>query len=547
MTPRNGAELLVETLVTAGVKYLFTLSGNQILSVYDATIGRKIELIHTRHEAAAVHIADGWGRLNEQPGVALVTAGPGHANAISALYVARMSESPVLLLSGHSPCAERGQGAFQEFDQVATAKPVTKAAWLVEDADRVGEDVAAALRLAKEGRPGPVHVSLPADVLEATVSTPPKTFFAGNESMHQEKTEQSEERIQRVLHLLAEAKRPLILGGPAMARPGRWKEVEKLSETTGVPCLPMESPRGINDPWLHTATNYLAQADLVLLVAKKLDFTLRFGRPPFFSQECRFIQIDADQEELREKTNVVLTILEDPLRLVRHLTRGARQQRWHSGDWSAEVGAARNATPPGWEKLRHSSQQPIHPLRVCEAVRPFLDDGAIFISDGGEFGQWAQAGLEAQCRLINGPGGAIGNAIPMGLAAKLTSPKQRVFVFSGDGAFGFHALELDTAVRHNLPIIVIVGNDACWNAEHQLQIQSYGADRALGCDLLPSRYDRMAEALGGYGEFIQDPDEITPALMRAVEAKLPACLNIAIEGARAPIFRSSTKGHADRS
>ncbi|MYE90568.1 thiamine pyrophosphate-binding protein, partial [Candidatus Poribacteria bacterium] len=170
---RTGAELLIESLISAGVKHLFSLSGNQILSLYDAIIGRDINLIHTRHEAAAVHMADGWGRLTEQPGVALLTAGPGHCNAISALYGALMAESPVVLLSGHSPHAQIGSGAFQEIDQVATAKPVTKAAWLVEDANRLDEAIATALSIACEGRPGPVHLSLPSDVLEATLSPQP--------------------------------------------------------------------------------------------------------------------------------------------------------------------------------------------------------------------------------------------------------------------------------------------------------------------------------------------------------------------------------------
>ena len=163
----TGATRLVESLAAAGVRRIFTLSGNQILSVFDATIGRGVELVHTRHEAAAVHMADAWGRLTEECGVALVTAGPGHLNAISALYGARMAESPVLLLSGASPRGQRGRGAFQEVDQVAAARPVVKATWSLEDPERVGEEVARALALATSGRPGPVHLSLPGDVLEA--------------------------------------------------------------------------------------------------------------------------------------------------------------------------------------------------------------------------------------------------------------------------------------------------------------------------------------------------------------------------------------------
>ena len=539
---KTGAELLIESLISAGIKYLFTLSGNQILSLYDASIGRDIDLIHTRHEAAAVHMADGWGRLTEQPGVALLTAGPGHCNAISALYGALMAESPMVLLSGHSPHAQIGSGAFQEVDQVATAKPVTKAAWLVEDPNHLDEAITTALSLACEGRPGPVHLSLPADVLEATVS--PQSL-QGTDKNAASIGVASASDVDDILRQLTEAEHPLILAGPAMGRPLRWTAVERLSEATGIPALPMESPRGVNDPWLHQATNCLSKADLVLLVGKKLDFSLRFGQPPFFSEECRFIQIDADASQLRPEKPVVLTIHAEPTDIVRQLTTAAQafedsQRERHHDSWQAEVRAAQKATPLEWEQIRGSVEQPIHPLRVCEALQPFLGDGAVFVSDGGEFGQWVQAGLEAQQRLINGPAGSIGSSIPMGLAAKLAHPQRPVFVFLGDGTFGYHAMELDTALRYHLPIIAVVGNDARWNAEHQLQIQNYGEGRTVGCELLPSRYDKVIEALGGHGEFVEHPDDLTPAVERALASGLPACINIAIESVSAPTFRSSS-------
>ena len=538
---KTGAELLIESLISAGVKHLFSLSGNQILSLYDAIIGRDINLIHTRHEAAAVHMADGWGRLTEQPGVALLTAGPGHCNAISALYGALMAESPMVLLSGHSPHAQIGSGAFQEIDQVATAKPVTKAAWLVEDPNDLHEAITDALSLACVGRPGPVHLSLPADILEATVS--PQTVHGtdtGNTSTHILPISD----VDDVLRQLTEAEYPLILAGPAMGRSMRWTEIERLSAATGIPALPMESPRGVNDPWLHQATNCLSKADLVLLAGKKLDFSLRFGEPPFFSEACRFIQIDADASQLRSKNSVVLTIHAEPTGIVRQLADAAQalgrlQGAGNHDSWQAEVMAARSTTPSEWEELRGSMDQPIHPLRVCEALQPFLDDGAVFVSDGGEFGQWVQAGLEAEHRLINGPAGSIGSSVPMGIAAKLAHPQRSVFVFLGDGTFGYHAMEFDTALRCNLPIIAIVGNDARWNAEHQLQIQNYGEGRTVGCELLPSRYDKVIEALGGYGECVQHPDELTPAVERALASGLPACINIAIKSVSAPTFRAN--------
>ena len=532
----TGATLLIDSLIAQNVKHLFSLSGNQILSLYDATIGRDIDIMHTRHEATAMHMADGWGRLSEEPGVALLTAGPGHCNAISALYVALMAESPLVLLSGNCPRAQIGQGAFQEIDQVAIARPVCKAAWMVEDADGINADIARACAIAKGGRPGPVFLSLPADVLDTAVSGKVDSTLSAYAPTHL-----SDAQIEQILDLLGTAQRPLILGGPAMARPSRWEDVASLAQLTGVPALPMESPRGVDDPWLHRAATCLARADLVLLAGKKLDFTLKFGRPPFFAEACHFAQIDVDEEQLRENERVALSIQADPLRAVEQLRAAAQRREWPKNAWAEEVATQRQTTSPDWETL--AAQHPIHPLAICRAVQPYLDDGAILVSDGGEFGQWVQAGLEAQCRMINGPGGSIGSSLGLALAARLHHPDRPVFVFQGDGTFGYHPLDFDTALRYNLPIVALVGNDARWNAEHQLQINNYGPDRTVGCDLLPSRYDKMIEALGGHGEFVQEVDELPPAIERCLASGLPSCINATIDGAAAPTFRSNSGEH----
>jgi acetolactate synthase-1/2/3 large subunit len=184
----------------------------------------------------------------------------------------------------------------------------------------------------------------------------------------------------------------------------------------------------------------------------------------------------------------------------------------------------------------------MHPLVVCAALQPIVDGGAVLVVDGGEFGQWVQAGVDAPLRLINGPSGSIGSAIPMAIAARLAHPDRPVIAALGDGTFGFHAFELDTALRYALPIVAVVGNDARWNAEHQLQLQHYGAERAVACSLLPTRYDRVAEALGGHGEHVDRPDQLGPALARAIASGKPAVVNVMIDGIAAPAF-AGTGGH----
>lgn len=527
---RTGAHLVVEALEAAGIRHLFSLSGNHILSLYDATLeSRRLSILHTRHEAAAVHMADAWGRLTDEPAVALVTAGPGHCNAVSALYTALMAESPLVLLSGHAPLGQLGRGGFQEVDQAAVAAPVAKASWMAKDASRLGEDITAALELARSGRPGPVHVSLPGDLLDARVGDGAPARVPRVEAP----AAAPAETVERVLALLAAARRPLVLLGPAMARGARAAAVERLSAATGVPALAMESPRGFNDPWLHLAAPLLKEADLVLLLGKKPDFTVRFAQESAFAPGCRVLQVDAVVASARGGPEGVVA---DPAMLADQLAVAARGRAWAHHAWGEEVRRARATVPAGWDAARRSDQAPIHPLRVCAALQPHVDRGAILVVDGGEFGQWVQAGVEAAPRLINGVAGAIGAAIPMAIAARLRHPDRPVIAALGDGTFGFHAFELDTAARHRLPVVVVIGNDARWNAEHQLQLQHYGADRTVGCELRPSRYDQMAAALGAHGEHVGRAADLEPALDRALRAGIPAIVNVPIAGPAAPTY-----------
>jgi thiamine pyrophosphate-dependent acetolactate synthase large subunit-like protein len=548
---RTGASLVVDALVQAGVTRIFSVSGNQILSLYDATIGRGIDVIHTRHEAAAVHMADAWGRLTEAPGVALVTAGPGHANALSALYGALMAESPMLLLSGHAPRAQAGLGAFQEMDQVALAHPVTKAAWLADDATRLGDDIATALDIARRGCPGPVHVSLPGDLLDARVDAAATAAVSTASERHgatrplrasDSHAPANDDALSAILALLADAERPLILTGPSMGRGPRWAAADGLSAATDIPALPIESPRGVNDPWLHGASRALVDADVVLLLGKPLDFSLRFGAPPAFSPACRFVQIAAAAPVPAKSSRIAIAVDADPWPATEHLARMASSRRWKHRAWRERVLTVRRTLPAEWDALGRSARTPIHPLAVCAAIRPLVERGAVFVSDGGEFGQWAQAGVEATPRLFNGLSGSIGSAVPMAVAAKLRFPDRPVIVTVGDGTFGFHGFELDTALRYRLPIVVVVGNDARWNAEYQLQVQHYGADRAIGCELTPARYDLVAAALGGHGELVERVDQLEPALARALASGRPACVNVLIEAVPAPTFGRGT-GH----
>ncbi|MBV9394695.1 MAG: thiamine pyrophosphate-binding protein [Methylobacteriaceae bacterium] len=537
----RGADILARALDRAGLTNIFTLSGNHIMPIFDAAIGTRLNLIHVRHEGAAVHMADAWGRLSGMPGLALVTAGPGHANAIGALATAQAAESPLILLSGHAAIGEIGRGAFQEMQQAATAAPLCKAAWVAASAEGLGHDIAHAVSIARSGRPGPVHVSLPFDVLEMKVEEGARLWPA-EADFEPSRTVLPGDRADAILAALEEAERPLILAGAAMADIGGRALLRSVAVSTRVPAVLMESPRGIKDPSLGALAEMLRQADLLVLLGKPHDFTLRFAEPPFVDPGCRFIAVDPDRAMLdrvrgEKGARLMLSTIAEPHAAARVLSEMAHRSDRRL-DWFHQVGTALAYRPPEWDAPRPRDAK-VHPIDFCRAIQPLLagDEEAVFVCDGGEIGQWAQALLEAPRRLINGVAGSIGSAIPFALTARLFEPRAPVIAVMGDGTFGFHMAEFDTAVRRDLPFVAVIGNDATWNAEYQIQLRSYGEARAHGCDLLPSRYDKVVEALGGHGEFVERVDDLAPALHRALASGKPACVNVMIERVGAPVIR----------
>lgn len=537
----RGADVLVDTLRRAGVRYVFALSGNHIMSVFDALFESGINLIHTRHEAAAVHMADAWARITGETGVALVTAGPGHANAVSALYTAHMAEAPVVLLSGHVANSQVGMGGFQEMRQADMVLPVTKAAWVCQHPDKVASDVARAIQIAKSGRPGPVHLSLPTDVLEGIAATGETRERASSAPVP---CQLADGAADSIIAYLRRASRPVVLVGPAcMTRPGRRLGAE-LEEACGIPVIGMESPRGILDPSLGAFNEMLVQADCVLLLGKRLDFTLRFGNRTAFRPDCSFLHVDADFAELERARRalgerVVFTARADAFAAMKELIHSASRVTSAHQAWMSDVQGAVRYRPADWKRATSAQADRLHPVEALKPLQQLLDSHpeAVLVSDGGEFGQWAQACLSAPHRVINGMAGAIGSSLPYALAARCASPAAPVVAVLGDGTAGFHISEIDTAVRYALPFLAVIGTDARWNAEYQIQLRDYGADRLIGCELRATRYDLVATALGGHGDLVTQADAMSPAVERARSSGLPAFLNVMIEGLPAPQIR----------
>ena len=561
--PIRGADALVQTLRRAGTRCIFSLSGNHIMPVFDALLGSGIRLIHTRHEGAAVHMADAWARLTGEVGIALVTGGPGHANALGALYTAQMAESPIVLLSGHAPNGQLGTGAFQEMRQAEMAVPVTKASWTCQGPEHVAGDLARAMQLALSGRAGPVHLSLPSDTLEGLTSL---TTLAEASAMAALPMPLQPGDAAKLLGPLRQAKRPLILVGPAgLTQRGRLLTAA-LEAACGVPVIGMESPRGVADPSLGAFAEMLAQSDTVLLLGKRLDFTLKFGLAPACRADARWLQVDAELAEIERSRRAVgsrlvacaqadlASALEALTRVAQAQTRTAQvatrtaqeanntlgdREADHLAAWRGEVRDALAYRPLAWADLSAKAPGKLHPLQALAPLQSVLDSHpqAVFISDGGEIGQWAQACLSAPNRVVNGVAGSIGSALPFALAARCALPDAPIIAVSGDGSFGFHIAEMDTAVRCGLPLVAVIGNDARWNAEYQIQLKDYGAERLIGCELLATRYDLVTAAFGGHGEHVTEASALLPAVRRALASALPACVNVVIDAVAAPVVK----------
>jgi len=545
--PLRGADIVMRTLERAGHNTIFTLSGNHIMSLFDAAIGTSIDLVHTRHEAAAVHAADAWGRLTGKPGIAMVTGGPGHANAAAGLMTALGQESPVVLLSGHTETTQLGRGGFQELRQAEMAAPVSKASWTATSAETLGADIAKAIRIATSGRPGPVHLSLPSDLLDAHVADnaavwpQPADFAATPVALN-------DAAADAILNIIASSARPLLIAGPHMAnRPGRAL-LAHIEANLQVPACIMESPRGFNDATLGAFNDLIRRVDLIILLGKAFDFTLKFGEAPWIDPACRFISIDPEgalvERAARETgARFAFGCVADTHQAGDTLIRRDPGRAPGNATWLEEARAAFASRPDSWPTLKSQTPGKLHAIEVFRALKPYVeqDPDTVLICDGGEFAQWGQSVLTVPARrMINGVGGSIGSSLPMAIASRVAEPKAPVFVVLGDGTFGFHMAEFETAARRNLPFVAVVGTDSRWNAEYNLQVRDYGRDRAVGCELTPARYDLVAVALGGHGELVEKPEDMAGAIERSLASGKPACINVMVESIPSPVVRRST-------
>ena len=532
-----GAHLVTDALQRAGVKTIFSLSGNQIMPIYDACIDANIRIVHVRHEAAAVYMADAWAQLTGEIGVALVTAAPGITNCLSPVFSAQLSESPILLLSGDSPVSQDGMGAFQELDQIEVTKKLVKKSLRLSRSEEIDQEITSAITLALSGRPGPVHIAMPFDLLQEKVDIG-KVKRGQKPCRVVQSLSQSD--AQEITARISRAERPLVLLGP-MNNASRSPNLRmQASASLQAPLICMESPRGLKDPSLGHFPEILKKADLIVLVGKTLDFTLGFGRPAGMSPDAEFIVVDPDETMIERArkllgARLVKHSIADSDETLRSLADHASSQNRQT--WIEEVDRA--ISNRALKSPTESAGENPGPQSICQAVQEILNDAAdpILICDGGEFGQWAQAFCQAPTRIINGLSGAIGGALCYAVAASIARPEATIVAMMGDGTVGFHSTEFETATREDARFIAVVGNDSRWNAEYMIQLREYGSDRLYGCTLSDSaRYDQLASALGAQCAYVERTDQLEEIFESAVRNRSATCINIRMQGKAAPVF-----------
>jgi acetolactate synthase-1/2/3 large subunit len=470
---------------------------------------------------------------------------PGFANALPGLAHALHSESPVISISGSADLAELGRGAMQEIDQIGAAHPFTKGAWMVHDARRIPDFIARAVRMAYAGRRGPVHLTIPMDVQEQEVAADAVTFFPPNEYRAEEHTFASPKLIQQAVELLHQAQRPFIIAGGPTSYAASGEVLQRFIELTHLPLFTEDVARGLVsdehplcfgffERGLNRAARLLREADVVVLLGRKQDYTISYAQPPVIAASARIIQIDPSPAEIGRNRGVAVGIVGDLEAVLEQMTQEAHKQTWKALPWLKQLQAEQEAHATWLDSLA-KPEQPMHAMYVHKTLASMLRPDDCLVFDGGDFCHFGRAYLPARQprRWWYVPTlGMLGSSLPTAIAAKLAHPNSRVVMLTGDGAFGFNAMEFDTAVRHQLPIVGILGNDSAWGIDRQIQLGLYG--RPVATDLLQSRYDVVVQGLGGHGEYVERPEELTPALERAFASGKPALVNVAVQRAISP-------------
>ncbi|MGH2740725.1 MAG: thiamine pyrophosphate-binding protein [Actinomycetota bacterium] len=533
--PRHGGHLAAVALKKEGVENLFTLSGGHIAPIYDGCVDEGIRIVDFRHEQAAAHAADGWARVTGRPGVAAVTAGPGVTDAVTGITNAMYANSPMLVLGGKSPLSELEMGSLQDMDHLSLVTPVTKWARTCWETRRIADYVTDAFRHATSGRMGPVFLDIP---LEVQFNAWPPGVEVPEKYRTESRPLGDPDHVKEAVRLIADAEHPIVFAGAGV----RWSDASEaltaLADALKVPVFLNSLGRGCLAPdhayFFSAARKFaLGKADLVLALGVDWDFRLGFGKRNF-SETVRVIQVDVDGRHIGRNRAIDVGIVGDPGRVADQLLAasvGAAKEP----AWTGEVRGEENRLVEEARAGMESDAVPIHPQRFAAEIRDFLDPDAVIVGDGGDIVGISASIIQARYPgqwLDPGPFGCLGVGPSFAIAARLAKPDAQVAIIYGDGSFGFNAMEYESAIRQNLPFVGIMGNDGAWGQIKVAQEALYGEGNAPAAVLsTETGYERMVEGLGGYGERVEKPGDLRPALERAFDAGVPALLNVIVDPA----------------
>jgi acetolactate synthase I/II/III large subunit len=515
------------------VRTVFTLSGGHIENILDGFTEYGIKTIDVRHEQAAAMMAHAWSIYNNEPGVCLVTAGPGFTNALTGIANAHLDNAPLVVLGGRHPLRDDLTGALQEMNQVDMVKPITKWCATCYDVKRIPEYLNIAFRQAAMGRPGPVFLELPPDILFA--ETDLKSVMLPARKHHKSVVSPDPSELDEAARLINGAKRPIFIGGSGVGFSRSQNALTALVETAGFPFALLNNGRGtlpdnhdqcINDGGFIGILTGLPQADVIVAAGIRFNWVMQSGK---FFPDAKVIRIDSDPTEIDRNRSATVGLVGDCNDVFTRLLPMI-EDRDHS-EWIGRLRKAYAAFMVTEMEQRQNPSHPIHPNRLVAKIMKVFGEDAYYVADGGDTSYFGLAGFLSQHPAgVLVPAGALlgclGTGIPFAMAGKLTHPDKPVIVLNGDGSFGFNSMEFDTCVRHNIPIICIVNNDCAWGMIKHSQEISLGKERCTCSELGMRHYEKMVEGLGGYGELVEKDEDIIPAIERAIQSGKPACINV---------------------
>ena len=521
-----GYRLLIESLQRCGADTLFFLEGGPLLEAAAAAGELGLRCIDMRHEQAAAMAVQAWSRLTRRAGVCMAASGPGTCNLVTGVANAFIDGVPLVVIGGAVSTATYGRGEFQDIDQVAMMAPITKQATRIYATERIPEQVQNAFLVALSGQPGPVYLDLPADVLFREVEAEKLTW--PNFDLAISRNPPDPARLAAAVTLLHGARRPIVLSGTGALFADAGDALAKFLDATGLPLFTTPQGRGIvSEAEGHTPvtarSKAFREADLILAVGTRLNFIFGFAQPPRFAPDARIIHIDIDPIEIARHPNVAVRLQGDAAAvlnaLLPEIEGGLRRA---DQAWLAALAADDKRKQADARRQQLALEQtPIHPLRLCAELAEILPESAVLAVDGHVILNFARQSIptfRAGHRLNSGPFGCLGVGVPFGIGAKVACPDDPVVVLTGDGSFGLNAMELDTALRHRLPIVVVISNNGGWAAQTNAP--------QVGRDLGFTRYDQMFAAIGAHAEHVTAPADIRPALQRALAAGRPAIVNV---------------------